>query len=324
MYDIIGDIHGQASKLEQLLLRMGYKLSNGFYSHPSRKAIFVGDYIDRGPEIVEAVEIVKNMVENNSAYAVMGNHEMNAITLYTLSKDKSISKRQIKKLKRKHHKSIEAYRLNSAKAKEHFDWIKKLPLFLELPELRVIHACWDFELIKWVKKNLPENRINEEFIKKSFISGTIEHEVSKTLLKGYSIDLPTYRNFFVNNKRIKNIRIKWWMDDYKNLTYNKFAATETWKLCKEKVNVDNLNISLGYPKKEKPVFIGHYWRIGKPNILKSNIACVDYSAAKQNELLVAYRFNNEEVLSNKNFISHKKTNIFYFAKSFLRKASVFF
>lgn len=323
MYDIIGDIHGQASKLEQLLLRMGYKLTNGFYSHPSKKAIFVGDYIDRGSEILKTIELVKNMVENGSAYAIMGNHEMSAITYFEQKKAKTISRRQESKKTRKHRKSIAEYLKSPKKAEKYIQWLKKLPLFLDLPNLRVIHACWDNELINWVKNNLPENRINDKFIANSLIENTIESKVCEVLLNGYSIELPNYRKFFMNNKRVRYIRIKWWINDYKNLTYNAFAATENWQLCKKKVNVKDLNISLGYPIDDKPIFIGHYWRVGNPKILKQNLACVDYSAAKEKGLLVAYRFNGEKKLSNKNFISHKKVNLFFTARNYLRKAMIF-
>ena len=84
-YDIIGDIHGQASKLQALLDKLGYKLVNGIYVHPDiqRQAIFVGDLIDGGPEQLKTVSIVKSMVEKGSALAIMGNHEFNAIAWHT-------------------------------------------------------------------------------------------------------------------------------------------------------------------------------------------------------------------------------------------------
>ncbi len=51
VYDVIGDIHGHASKLELSLLQMGYKLSGRGYKAPQgRQAVFRGDLIDRGPE----------------------------------------------------------------------------------------------------------------------------------------------------------------------------------------------------------------------------------------------------------------------------------
>jgi hypothetical protein len=78
-YDIIGDIHGQADKLHALLAHMGYENRNGAYRHPSRSAIFVGDFIDKGPQQIESVMTVRRMVEAGTAQAVMGNHEFNAI-----------------------------------------------------------------------------------------------------------------------------------------------------------------------------------------------------------------------------------------------------
>ena len=51
-YDIIGDVHGEGTKLVGLLTHLGYVKSNGVYRHPQRRAIFVGDLIDRGEEQV--------------------------------------------------------------------------------------------------------------------------------------------------------------------------------------------------------------------------------------------------------------------------------
>ena len=62
-YDIIGDIHGHADALKALLTHMGYRESRRVWRHPGRKAIFVGDFIDRGPKQVETVEIARRMVE---------------------------------------------------------------------------------------------------------------------------------------------------------------------------------------------------------------------------------------------------------------------
>ena len=83
MYDIIGDIHGHADKLEELLLKLGYTKNHKQYSHRERKALFLGDYIDRGPKSHEVLKIVKHMVDGGHAIALMGNHEYNAICFHT-------------------------------------------------------------------------------------------------------------------------------------------------------------------------------------------------------------------------------------------------
>src|SRR4051794_12822922 len=82
MIDLIGDIHGYANKLEELLTKLNYSSKNGCFSHPTRKVVFVGDYIDRGPQIRQTLEIVRAMVESGNAIALMGNHEYNALCFH--------------------------------------------------------------------------------------------------------------------------------------------------------------------------------------------------------------------------------------------------
>ena len=82
-YDIIGDIHGHADKLEALLRKLGYRDTAGAWRHPERQAIFVGDFVDRGPAQLRSVDIVRRMVDAGVALAVMGNHELNAIAWHT-------------------------------------------------------------------------------------------------------------------------------------------------------------------------------------------------------------------------------------------------
>ena len=82
-YDIIGDIHGQADKLEALLRTLGYRDTAGAWRHQERQAIFVGDFLDRGPAQVRAIDIARRMVDAGAALAVMGNHELNAIAWHT-------------------------------------------------------------------------------------------------------------------------------------------------------------------------------------------------------------------------------------------------
>ena len=81
-YDIIGDVHGHAEALKALLGELGYRDRSGAWRHPDRQAIFVGDFIDRGPRQIEAVDIVRRMVDSGSARAIMGNHEFNAIAWF--------------------------------------------------------------------------------------------------------------------------------------------------------------------------------------------------------------------------------------------------
>jgi protein phosphatase len=83
-FDIIGDIHGCALELEQLLNKLEYRVAwseaDGqrtvtVTTAPGRKAVFVGDLIDRGPGSADALRIAMSMVAAGDAYVVQGNHE---------------------------------------------------------------------------------------------------------------------------------------------------------------------------------------------------------------------------------------------------------
>jgi protein phosphatase len=77
-FDIIGDIHGCCDELEALLQKLGYEKDLGFptYRHPEgRKAIFLGDLVDRGPRILDTVKLVRNMVVAGTGFCILGNHE---------------------------------------------------------------------------------------------------------------------------------------------------------------------------------------------------------------------------------------------------------
>ena len=72
-YDVIGDIHGYADALRRLLIKLGYTEVDGAFRHESRKAIFVGDFVDRGPEQREVLRIARAMCEAETAFALLGN-----------------------------------------------------------------------------------------------------------------------------------------------------------------------------------------------------------------------------------------------------------
>jgi polynucleotide kinase-phosphatase len=82
-FDIIGDIHGCFDELSELLARLGYEITNdtGYRVTPpaGRKAIFVGDLVDRGPKIRQVLQQVMSMVESGAALCVPGNHDIKLV-----------------------------------------------------------------------------------------------------------------------------------------------------------------------------------------------------------------------------------------------------
>ena len=85
-FDIIGDIHGCFDELQELLLKLGYTINRvdeneknfGFnvIAPENRKAIFVGDLVDRGPDSPSVLRLVMSMINSGVAYCVPGNHDL--------------------------------------------------------------------------------------------------------------------------------------------------------------------------------------------------------------------------------------------------------
>ncbi len=80
-FDVIGDVHGCLAELEQLLTTLGYELESDAEGRPagarhaSRRAVFVGDLVDRGPDTPGVLRLVMGMVAAGAAFCVSGNHE---------------------------------------------------------------------------------------------------------------------------------------------------------------------------------------------------------------------------------------------------------
>ncbi|MFF2857850.1 metallophosphoesterase, partial [Peribacillus sp. NPDC058002] len=65
--DIIGDIHGCFAEFRQLTEKMGYTWKTGFPVHPSGRILgFVGDLTDRGPNSLQVIEVVHELVINQN------------------------------------------------------------------------------------------------------------------------------------------------------------------------------------------------------------------------------------------------------------------
>lgn len=83
-FDIIGDVHGCAAELEELLGRLGYALRHErcganrrlrVKSTAGRRAVFVGDLIDRGPDSPAVLRLVMAMAKSGNTLAIPGNHD---------------------------------------------------------------------------------------------------------------------------------------------------------------------------------------------------------------------------------------------------------
>lgn len=77
-FDMIGDVHGCFDELAELLGRLGYVSGAGTgHCHPDgRRAVFVGDLVNRGPATPDVLRLVMSMVASGDAKCVQGNHDL--------------------------------------------------------------------------------------------------------------------------------------------------------------------------------------------------------------------------------------------------------
>lgn len=300
-YDLIGDIHGHAEELIRLLELLGYEETDTGYQHPSRKVIFLGDFIDRGEHLrqhQQLLEVVMPMVENNHALAVMGNHEFNALAFHTYHHGEPLRRHDDKNTKQ-HRAFLNEFDHQPELKQRVLQFFFKLPLWLELDGLRVVHACWDQHYIDWLSMQGQSNMLTPELLIKASTEGDMAFKAIETLLKGVEIELPDGVQFYDKDRNPRSaVRVQWWNN----------AATSLGEIALP-VRVDighavDLAVPVFVPvyhEHHPPCFVGHYWMSGVPKPLANNVACLDYSIAK-NGKLVAYRWSGEKILSAKNFI----------------------
>ncbi|WP_369602068.1 metallophosphoesterase [Hahella sp. SMD15-11] len=305
-YDIIGDVHGCALTLKALLHKLGYQESMGIYGHPARQAIFVGDIIDRGPRIREALRIVRGMVEAGTAQMVMGNHEYNALGYCTRARPGS-TRTYLREHTARHTRTISAtlkqFEHHEEEFQSYLDWFLTLPLFLELPGFRVVHACWDEALIQAFREKYGRNTIDMDFLHDSSVHGSFAGKVMDRLLRGTDLRLPEGFVIKGGDGYTRNaFRTRFWASNprtYQDVVFQPDGLPEP--LRNRLLTQEEKSRLLSYPESAPPVFVGHYWLSGTPRLLRSNVACVDYSAVKYGKL-VAYRFNGEKTLTNDHFV----------------------
>ena len=125
----------------------------------------MGDYIDRGPQIRETLQIVKSMVEQEQAIALMGNHEYNALCFHTeRSTGRYLRPHSIKNIIQ-HYETLEQFRNKQQEYESYIHWFMTLPIFLEMASFRAVHACWDQDNIDYLRQKLVDDRLTPELLR---------------------------------------------------------------------------------------------------------------------------------------------------------------
>jgi len=314
-YDIIGDVHGSAAKLEGLLDALGYRVVDGVHRHPDRTAVFVGDLMDRGPGQVEVVRTVRAMHDAGSALVVLGNHEFNALSYATPDPAvpgdfaRTRTGRRGAHNARLHQPYLDQVEEGSALHRSHLDWFRTLPLYLDLGGLRIAHACWHPDslavLDAWVPPGTP---LGDDFVLEANRRDTAAFDAVEVVLKGPELRLPPALAWVDPEGTVRHAaRLRWWDD-------RATTAASAGLIPGNATTVDGEPYP-GLPdapvaeaeayryRDDVPVFFGHYWFTGDPAPAARRAVCVDYSAARDGGSLVAYRWDGEDVPTADRFVA---------------------
>ena len=313
-FDVIGDVHGAVGLVEGLLEHLGYRRVNGAYRHPHRQAIFVGDLIDRDPDgQLDTIRLVRSMADAGSAQVVLGNHEFNAVAYATESADGAgYCRPHNDKNTSQHRAFVDAVGFGTALHREVLDWFTTIPLWLDLGDLRVVHACWSEADIDVVRPMLgADNTLTEEFVVEASRKGSAAYRSLENLLKGPEISMGDVTYVDHGGRVRSNARARWW--DPNAVTLRDIAVVPGGCVLSGPTGalLDELPLTevpigeVPLYADEVPVVVGHYWFTGELAPQSDYVACVDYSAAAGGPL-VAYRWaEGDQVLRSTQMIGFR-------------------
>ena len=296
-FDLIGDIHGHSEELEILLAKLRYTKKSGVFSHPNgRRVIFLGDYIDRGPRIRRVLEIVRAMVDHGEALAILGNHEVNAMRYHHTGSDGDPLRPHTPKNTKQHAATLAEFPDREERGRW-MEWFSTLPLSIEMPGLRAIHACWDSAAVEELRAAGPLKGATLEAYSRKNTPG---YNTISRLINGPEALLPEgYTHFTADGSARRDIRVKWWKD-------------LSGASCREAIFPDSASIP-DLPAENLPpttsydgaplTFFGHYaLKERAPRPIASNLACLDYGTGKGG-FLCAYRWDGEEAIDPGKFVT---------------------
>jgi hypothetical protein len=306
-FDLIGDVHGCGLALRELLERLGYVERSGVYRYRDRRrprqALYLGDIIDRGPRIRETVLLVQAMVEAGSARMVMGNHEYHALAWHTRDEEGGWLREHSERHLRIIEATLEQFSNHGADWRATLRWFAEMPLLLQPPGCRVIHASWDQAMVEQFLERCPDGAMDLSFLRESARPGSFAARFVKRATRGFDLRLPdgqvlrgadgTSRSFF---------RCRFWVEDpatYADLEFQPDRLPA--EVAQRRLGEAERAQLVYYDRSQPPLFIGHYWQSGVPRRLTPNVACLDYSAVKGGRL-VGYRFDGETELDDRRFV----------------------
>lgn len=307
-WDLVGDIHGEREALELLLAKLGYREEGGMMTHPEgRKLLFLGDYIDRGPDSRGVLRLVRRLVDSGVALAILGNHEFNFIAWHTQDGNGRYLRSHSDDHARQVAETFASFAGNEAEIPEWVEWMKGLPIFLDLGDLRAVHAAWvpgDITFLAGRSLRDPDF-----LIEANRRESDAWHAVGR-VVKGVELRLPKGVTLVDTNRIVrKEMRVRWW-GEITGLTWEEIAFPLRPGLPEGPADLRALDGILAYGPEEPPVFFGHYKLIDHPAAPQAaNVASLDFGLGHGGPA-TAYRWSGERVIDPAHFVQAPAHKVF--------------
>jgi len=215
--DIIGDVHGEIDALRSLMRQLGYD-DDGAHSG-GRRLIFVGDLTDRGPDSTAVVKLVQRLIESGRAQCVLGNHDLNILLDHRKHDNNWFFDEEFLEA----GEVVPQVLADQSIRRQVLEFFGTLPIALERSDLRVVHACWNDDMIDIARESSDVVALynqHHELIEGSFpdlelddIDKGLEHQ-NKNAVKLLSSgpEERTDKPFRASGKTRNERRVEWWND----------------------------------------------------------------------------------------------------------------
>ncbi len=156
--DMVGDVHGELDALQDLLGHLGYTNCG---IHPAgRRLVFLGDLTDRGPDSPRVVDFVAELVRSEMAQCVLGNHDLNILVGREKYDNDWFFGRPFIYEGRTIPQVLADHNIRTRVV----DFFRTLPLVLESPALRVVHACWKSEMVEVARQAADVVELHDRYV----------------------------------------------------------------------------------------------------------------------------------------------------------------
>lgn len=257
--DLVGDIHGEIEALDALLSQLGYSHS-GKHSQ-GRRLVFCGDLIDRGQDSPATVGRVAEIVDAGNGQAVIGNHELNLVLgeakegngwAFEADHDRASGH------------FVDAVRLPDEQRGPVVEWLASLPVVLERPDLRIVHACWDptaVRLLRGDSRTLREIHADHNARIDTLLRATGQLQVRAAELETWRerlVDRTAQVPFLPGVAEVESVRqtghpLKVITSGIERPTTRPFFASGKWRMTERVAWWNEYD-------EQAAVVMGHYWR----------------------------------------------------------------